>query len=222
MALNEQQRRAAMAEPTLTLKIIAGAGTGKTETLAARFVELVNAGVAPAEILLLTFTDDAAAEMRSRVIGRLRSARPDLPLPEVGELWCHTFHGFAMRLLRQSGWAIGLPPSPRLLDTAEQQELAQTLIAGWEDAAELATLEQRSYRWDNGEAWNRALQVFKRLRDSGATLRDLEPHPALSEHQYERYGAERAQLVPLIERVFADYTDHLRTTGLLDYDELIA
>ena len=56
------------------MKIIAGAGTGKTETLAARYVELVRRDVPPERIVLLTFTEDAAAEMRARVTLRLRES----------------------------------------------------------------------------------------------------------------------------------------------------
>src|SRR3712207_4351621 len=109
MELNEQQRRVAQTGQALPLKVIAGAGTGKTETLAARFVELVRGGLPPSQIQLLTFTEEAAAEMRARVMARLINAEPDLPRDMLVELWCHTFHGFAMRLIHEYGWALGLP-----------------------------------------------------------------------------------------------------------------
>src|SRR5436309_791142 len=97
--LNPAQRAAAQATLGQPLKIIAGAGTGKTETLAQRFVALVEAGHAPASILMLTFTEKAAAEMRGRVTARLLEQRPDLPLHSVLHPWIHTFHGFCARLL---------------------------------------------------------------------------------------------------------------------------
>src|SRR5919199_3375472 len=133
MPLNEQQQAAVIAAQALPVKVVAGAGTGKTETLAARFVELVRSGVPPAQILLLTFTEDAAAEMRERVRQRLDEAQIGLPPHELIDLWCHTFHGFAMRLIRQWGWAIGLPPAPGLLDEPDRLLLLQEIVAAWED-----------------------------------------------------------------------------------------
>src|ERR687884_1768183 len=136
MPLNEQQRVVATADQELPVKVVAGAGTGKTETLAARFVELVRSGVPPSRILLLTFTEDAAAEMRERVRQRLTEAQLGLPPHEMMiDLWCHTFHGFAMRLIRQWGWAIGLPPVPGLLDDPERLRLLEEIVAVWEDTS---------------------------------------------------------------------------------------
>ncbi|MDQ5851412.1 MAG: ATP-dependent helicase [Chloroflexota bacterium] len=223
--LNEQQRRVALIDQALPLKVIAGAGTGKTETLAARFVELVRSGVAPGAILLLTFTEDAAAEMRARVMLRLHEAELELPPHAAMELWCHTFHGFAMRLIHQYGWALGLPPTPRVLQEEDQEALLDEIVAAWEDeapAGDYRPLEHASYGWDNGEAWNKVLAVLTKLRGSGATPAALDPHPQLREQQLARFAAERAQLVPLIEHIHAAYCDHLHRAGLLDYDELIA
>ena len=223
MPLNEQQQRVATSSATAPLKVVAGAGTGKTETVAARFVELVRGGISPSRIVLLTFTEDAAAEMRARVMLRLREAGLGLATHALLDLWCHTFHGFAARLVRQYGFLLGLPPAPLVLDKLEQAALRKEIIAAWErePGSPSALLAQPRYRWEDGEAWDKAMDILQQLRGSGASPTALDPHPLLRTVQEERFSAERAQLIPLVEHAYAAYTAHLRQAGLLDYDELI-
>ena len=223
MALNEQQRRVTAGSATAPLKVVAGAGTGKTETVAGRFVELVRGGVAPTRIVLLTFTEDAAAEMRARVMLRLREAELGLPPHAVLDLWCHTFHGFAARLVRRHGWLLGLPPVPRVLDKVEQESLREEIIAAWEGEPDAGYVPQahECYRWEDGEAWAKAMELLQQLRGSGASPDALAPHPLLRAMQEEQFGAEHAQLVPLVEHAYAAYGARLRQAGILDYDELI-
>src|SRR5947199_6415815 len=103
--LNSEQRRAVEhgvgeqdSTPATPLLVIAGAGSGKTNTLAHRVAHLVINGAEPHGILLLTFTRRAAAEMKSRVrrvaSGALKGQRIDLP-------WAGTFHAIGARLLRE-------------------------------------------------------------------------------------------------------------------------
>src|SRR5688500_8822396 len=111
--LNDQQRSAATAgdEPLL---IVAGAGTGKTNTLAHRVAHLISRGVDPGRILLLTFTRRAAAEMTRRVAGILSSAvtppprHAATPPQLLSRLWSGTFHAVGNRLLRLHGQLLGL------------------------------------------------------------------------------------------------------------------
>ena len=85
------------------LLVIAGAGTGKTMTLAHRVAHLVIEGVDPERILLLTFTRRAAQEMTRRVENIVRvAARDAVPLPAGGLPWSGTFHSVANRLLRRT------------------------------------------------------------------------------------------------------------------------
>ena len=224
MPLNEQQQRVVAAARPLAVKVIAAAGTGKTETLAARFVALVASGVPPERIVLLTYTEDAAAEMRDRVMRRLGEASLGLPPHALAGLWCHTFHGFAMRLLREYGWAIGLPPAPRLVEEEEQQQLLLELIRRWEDQPSADTSgpeEQTSYEWANGAAWDRARHVLARMRASAGTLGELAAHPRIREQQESRFAPHRAQLVPLIEYLYTAYAERLSQGGVLDHDEQI-
>src|SRR3954463_3694693 len=100
--LNPQQRAAASAPLDTPLLIVAGAGTGKTNTLAHRVAYLIHTGVNPARILLLTFTRRAAAEMTKRAESILNASASGLRAQSsaLGRLWSGTFHAISNRLLR--------------------------------------------------------------------------------------------------------------------------
>ena len=101
--------------------VIAGAGSGKTRTLAYRVAWLVERGVPPKEILLLTFTRKAAKEMLDRA-ARLtnRTCR---------EVSGGTFHSLAQRVLREKAERIGFSPSFTIMDRSDMEEAARGLIS---------------------------------------------------------------------------------------------
>jgi DNA helicase-2/ATP-dependent DNA helicase PcrA len=103
--LNERQREAACAGDA-PLLVIAGAGTGKTSTLAHRVAHLILQGVAPERILLLTFTRRAAQEMTRRASRILAESVRETRLP-----WAGTFHSIANRLIRRNARRLGLDES---------------------------------------------------------------------------------------------------------------
>ena len=133
MELNENQRTAAeygVGDSRLSapLLIIAGAGTGKTKTLAHRVAQLVLNGTDPQRILLLTFTRRAAAEMTrraARILGEARRASHGIGVGvrahDIG--WSGTFHAVANRLLRLHAHGIGLDPSFTVLDRSDSADL---------------------------------------------------------------------------------------------------
>ncbi|MDJ0710278.1 MAG: ATP-dependent helicase [Woeseiaceae bacterium] len=106
------------------LLVIAGAGTGKTMTLAHRVAHLIIEGVSPERILLLTFTRRAAQEMTRRVESIVRSATRDAnPLPSGGLPWSGTFHSVANRLLRRFAHNLGLDPGFSVLDRGDSADV---------------------------------------------------------------------------------------------------
>ena len=106
------------------LLIIAGAGTGKTMTLAHRVAHLVVQGVAAERILLLTFTRRAAQEMTRRVENIVRASMRDAaPLPSGGLPWSGTFHSIANRLLRRFAHNLGLDPGFSVLDRGDAADM---------------------------------------------------------------------------------------------------
>src|SRR5439155_22181340 len=99
------------------VRVIAGAGTGKTAVIAERFRGLVASGVAPASLLVMTSTDRAAQEMRQRIEDLAGAAAP-----AVG-----TVHSIALGWLRADGWRVGVPVGFRIVSGAERWILAREL-----------------------------------------------------------------------------------------------
>ncbi len=118
--LNPEQRAAALA-PDGPVLVIAAAGTGKTRTLTYRVAHLVERGVPPERILLLTFTNRAAREMLDRARRLVGES--------VGGIWGGTFHHFAHRLLRRHAPRVGLDPSFVILDDDDAQSLLRRATA---------------------------------------------------------------------------------------------
>jgi DNA helicase-2/ATP-dependent DNA helicase PcrA len=128
-------QREAIGAPLEPMVVMAGAGSGKTAVMAARVVWLVGSGqVAPHEVLGLTFTNKAAAELSTRIrtaLARLRvgesvprhEADPDDGEPTVG-----TYHAYAARLLTEQGLRLGLEPDARLLTDALRFQLGQRVL----------------------------------------------------------------------------------------------
>ena len=111
-------QRAAVEYDGTALLIVAGAGTGKTRTLVARLARLVEAGVSPDRILLVTFSRRAAEEMVRR-LGHLVGA-------DAGRrVHAGTFHAIAHRLLRQNGERLGLGGGFSVLDPGDAADLMQ-------------------------------------------------------------------------------------------------
>ncbi len=118
--LNPTQREAVTVPPG-PLRLLAGAGSGKTRVLVARIAWLLAVeNATPWSILAVTFTNKAAAEMRGRIEQQLRQP--------VGPLWIGTFHGLAHRLLRLHWQESGLPRDFQILDADDQQRLLKRIL----------------------------------------------------------------------------------------------
>src|SRR5215471_16343370 len=124
--LNPEQRRAVAygGESPSPLLIIAGAGSGKTNTLAHRVAHLIVNGADPRRIMLLTFSRRAAAEMSRRVQRIARQVLADQgPLTVDGLNWSGTFHAIAARLLREYATDLGLHPTFSIHDREDSADL---------------------------------------------------------------------------------------------------
>ncbi len=102
------------------LLVVAGAGSGKTRVLTHRIAHLIDQGSRPSEILAITFTNKAAAEMRERV-GALIG-------PVVKAMWVSTFHSACVRILRRDGEALGYPRTFSIYDQADAVRLTGYVI----------------------------------------------------------------------------------------------
>jgi ATP-dependent DNA helicase UvrD/PcrA len=182
--LNDAQREAVTAPAEATL-VIAGAGSGKTRVLVHRAAWLMDVeGIAPQSLLAVTFTNKAAAEMRSRIESLL-----SIP---VQHLWIGTFHGLAHRLLRRHWREAGLPQNFQIIDADDQLRLLKRL---------LKNLEIDESRWAPKE-----LQWFiNAQKDEGLRAKHLDdegdPHRRQMIALYREYEAvcERGGLVDFAE-----------------------
>src|SRR5690242_16205945 len=118
--LNPQQLAAVTAPPGPAL-VIAGAGSGKTRTLTYRVAYLLEQGIPPERILLLTFTNKAAGEMMQRVAGLLGRPWPSL--------WGGTFHSIGARLLRAHADLLGYRRDFTILDRDDAKDLIKACLA---------------------------------------------------------------------------------------------
>ncbi|WP_229404650.1 ATP-dependent DNA helicase [Micromonospora sp. NBRC 110038] len=136
-----REQAAIIAAPVEPLLVVAGAGSGKTETMAARVVWLVaNAYVRPEQVLGLTFTRKAAGELAHRVRTRLdqlvrrlgRRGRDPLDDPLAGEPTVSTYHSYAGRIVTEHGLRAGYEPTTRLLTEASRWQLVDLLVRNYD------------------------------------------------------------------------------------------
>ncbi len=149
------------------LLIVAGAGTGKTDTLAHRVAHLVIHGVDPARILMLTFTRRAATEMRRRAHEITRKALNE-PLGGLSQsiaqrlTWAGTFHAIGNRLLRHYAAHLQLDPHFTVIDRADSADLMDSL----RQELGFAAKEQRFPRKET------CLQIYSNRVNTRASLKD--------------------------------------------------
>jgi DNA helicase II / ATP-dependent DNA helicase PcrA len=127
--LDPAQASAARSDAPVQLTL-AGPGSGKTSTLTGRFMYLTRQGVDPYRILAVTFTRNAAEEMRSRIARLLALSTP-------ARLEVMTFHAFAFRLLRRNPAIAGLPDQFRLWDAPEQRQVFWSRRMYWNEDADI-------------------------------------------------------------------------------------
>ncbi|MDJ0388699.1 ATP-dependent helicase [Roseomonas sp. E05] len=190
------------------LLLSAGPGTGKTRTMVARIVHLVGAGVDPGSILVLTFSDRAAAEASERICAAL---------PEDGaRVWVGTFHQFGADIVRRHADRLGLPDRPVLFDSASAVDALEDL---------LATLDLKHYRnlWSPERLLKDVLGAVSRAKDEVA---GPERYAELAAAMRLAAAGDPEKLAAAgraeeVARVYAAYQGKLQATGGIDYGDMI-
>jgi len=191
-ALNEEQRAVvgAGAGPIL---VIAGAGSGKTRTVTYRVARLIEAGVAPGRIMLVTFTNRAAREMLGRVESLLGQ--------DVRRVWGGTFHSIANRILRRHAVSLGYENNYSILDSEDARDLIDACV-------DEAAIDTRARRFPKGEV---LADMF-----SFATNTDT-PLEQILASKYPHFEP----LTQQINRVDRLYQSRKLDRNAMDYDDLL-
>ena len=191
--LNEQQYAAVTAPPGPSL-VIAGAGSGKTRTLIYRVAYLLEQGIPPERILLLTFTNKAAKEMMRRVA--------DLLGQELASLWGGTFHSIGNRILRQHATLLGYQRDFTILDREDARHLISTCLAE-------SNVDTKATRFPKaevlGDIFSLALNTHKAI-------------PEILRKQYDYFSHLAEQIADLRQR----YAARKQATNAMDFDDLLA
>jgi DNA helicase II / ATP-dependent DNA helicase PcrA len=190
--LNEQQLAAVTAPPGPQL-IIAGAGSGKTRTLTYRVAYLLENGIDPRNILLLTFTNKAARQMLDRVANLL-------PIDASG-IWGGTFHAVGNRMLRRHGTALGYASGFTIMDREDQKDLINTVVAS-------AGIDPKEIRFPKGDV---LAELFSFVVNTETPLEELlaEKFPYF------------LPLLDKIRDVHARYEKKKKATNSVDFDDLL-
>ncbi len=236
------EQRAAVAAPLEPGLVLAGAGSGKTEVMAARVVHLVAAGlVRPEQVLGLTFTVKATASLAARIrtgLARLRDERVGFDdgrsLPgdhraatpagvADGEPTVSTYNGYGARLVAEQGLRLGIEPGSRLATEGMRWQLALRVVRQWSDELDVdvqpATVAER-LRTLSGELADQLCDPDA-VRAAHVVIRqflDSAPRQVKPIGEARKAVGLREQLLRLVE----EYERHKRRNLLLDYGDQIA
>ena len=190
--LNAQQCEAVTAGPGPML-VIAGAGSGKTRTLTYRVAYLLENGVTPSNILLLTFTNKAAREMLDRVSSLL----PD----STEGLWGGTFHSIGNKILRRHAETLGWRRGFSIMDREDQEDLMKTVIAA-------AGIDPKEKRFPKAEVVTDILSMAVNTNRSIGHIVDT---------KYPYFLDQVEQLKAVHDR----YEAKKKSTNTMDFDDLL-
>jgi DNA helicase-2/ATP-dependent DNA helicase PcrA len=191
--LNAQQHAAVTAPPGPAL-VIAGAGSGKTRTLTYRVAFLLEQGIPPDRLLLLTFTNKAAREMMRRVGELLRN--------ELTDLWGGTFHSVGARLLRRHAEMLGYRPDFTIMDREDAEDMLKACIAE-------ADIDVKATRFPKPQVVAEVLSL---------SVNTQQPLGAVLDRQFPWFTPLAAQVEDIARR----YASRKRATNSMDFDDLLA
>jgi len=191
--LNEQQQEAVL-HTDGALMIVAGAGSGKTKVLTTRIAHLMNQGVDAFNILALTFTNKAAAEMKERIEHILGST-------EARNLYIGTFHSVFARILRAEANKLGYPNNFTIYDTDDAKSVIKSIVHDMQ-------LDDKHYKPN---------YVYNRISAAKNSLIDATAYKLDHHIQQEDARANR----PLMGDIYDAYSKRCFKNGAMDFDDLL-
>ena len=196
MDLNQKQQEAVDYQDG-PLMILAGAGSGKTKTITARIVALVKLGVAPQNILAITFTNKAAKEMRERAM-TLLSSDPLLnnPISFAERPFISTFHSLGVRIIKDNAALLGLTKNFVIFDRDDSKKVIKR---GLENAG----LDPKQFEP------GKILSIISREKGNGVTLADFQ------------LAVGNDYMKSVVKKVWSFYDETLKKEKALDFDDLL-
>ncbi|MFV0345331.1 MAG: ATP-dependent helicase [Bacteroidales bacterium] len=193
IGLNDAQREAVININGPSL-VIAGAGSGKTRVLTMRIANLLNNGVAPYEILALTFTNKAAREMKDRIASVVGAER-------ARYLWMGTFHSIFSRILREQADKLGYPNDFTIYDTADSKNLIKSICKDLE-------LSDKTYK---------PATVLGRISKAKNNLIS----PIAYAQNGDLLNFDSYIRMPRICEIYKEYAKRCTMSGAMDFDDLL-
>ncbi|MBC8984679.1 exodeoxyribonuclease V subunit gamma [Pedobacter sp. N36a] len=190
--LNPQQR-AAVENTQGPAMIVAGAGSGKTRVITYRVAHLIEKGIDPFNILVLTFTNKASKDMRERIMKVIGA--------EAKNIWMGTFHSVFAKILRVEAEKIGYPSSFTIYDTDDSKSLIRAILREMQ-------LDDKLYN---------ANFVYNRISSAKNNLVSHIEYQENAEIQAEDISNKR----PLIGAIYETYTKRCFKSGAMDFDDLL-
>jgi len=190
--LNDIQRQAVETTDGPVM-VIAGPGSGKTRVLTYRITHLLNLGIAPWNILALTFTNKAAKEMKERIESKVGS--------NAFKVWMGTFHSIFARILRVEAHRIGYPNDFTIYDADDTKSLLKEIIKSM-------NLDPKTYN---------AATIRARISKAKSNL--ITPKAYASNEELLLY--DRMQRVPMTHEIYQKYYDRCIRSGAMDFDDLL-
>lgn len=187
------------------LRIIAGAGSGKTATMTEHIVSMIRTGyVAADQIVALTFTNAAADELTQRI----RASLDDQSI----SVWSGTYHSFGMQIIRDGATGLDLPANPRLFSPAESWLIIRDLLRAG------TTLEYLDVSYSLSGAIGEVREFINRCKDELVTPADVEAYIATIPADDTDHAAQMRDY----QRLYAAYRERCRELGGVDYGDQIA
>ncbi|WP_052353993.1 ATP-dependent helicase [Flectobacillus major] len=194
--LNTQQLQA-VKETEGYVRVIAGAGSGKTKTLVSRYVHLVkDLGVNPSNILCVTFTNNASREMRNRIKAQLEGLN-------LSEGYITTYHGFCVKVLREDIYKLQIPQSFTILDSEDQKTILRQIY-------EELNITSREYTFKD---------IIRRISERKQDISYIEEY--FSVDSANHYEDSLSSNDSLLDTIFKRYLFKQLRNFSLDFDDLM-
>jgi len=194
--LNPEQKKAVLHKKG-PLLILAGAGAGKTRAITYRILHLIKNGIAPENILAVTFTNKAAKEMRKRILELLHKDKGlNLPISFEGQPFIRTFHSLSVFILRENFRELNIPKHFSIIDKSDSAKIVKNILKEID-------LDPKQFEP------KKILSIISRQKGNFKTVSDY------SGQASNEYFAQ------IVDRVWQKYEQTLQQEKALDFDDLL-